>query len=97
MQAAGHLKSGNISETPHRKVSRWERRCFQKALDCLRETYSCEMPFIDCELTEGVIKMLTDECGAISKIDDIDMVVPGLSRSVKSDVMDIVKDIFDLA
>ena len=55
------------------------------------------MPFIDCELTEGVIKMLTDECGAISKIDDIDMVVPGLSRSVKSDVMDIVKDIFDLA
>ena len=54
------------------------------------------MPFLDSELTQGVTKALTDECSSISGVSDIDSLVPGLTQSVKCDVMDIVKDIFNL-
>ena len=51
------------------------------------------MPFMDCELTSGVIKKLSDECGRIFTPDDIESIVPGLSVRVKKDVYEIAQDI----
>lgn len=58
-------------------------------------TYDTNMPFIDCELTEGVIKLLSDGCGYIFGINDIERIAPGLSDTVKKDVMSIMSDIFE--
>ena len=54
------------------------------------------MPFMDCELTSGVIKKLSDECGRIFTPDDIESIVPGLSVRVKKDVYEIAQDMFCL-
>ena len=71
-----------------------DREFFAKALACQLTSYSDNRPFLDCELTEGVIKLLTNECGYIFNLEDIERIVPGLSDRVKRDIIVITNDIF---
>ncbi|KAL5252834.1 hypothetical protein ACHWQZ_G015565 [Mnemiopsis leidyi] len=91
------LNTQQISEKemrPRRRVKREDREFFTKALQCQLTLYSNTMPFIDCELTEGVIKKLTEECGYIYDYNDLENIIPGLSSEVKEDIIAIAREIF---
>ena len=73
-----------------------DKEFFSKALLCQMTLYNNNMPFLDCELTEGVIKLLTEQCGYIYQYDDLEKIAPGLSSGVKEDILEIARDIFKL-
>ncbi|XP_063675551.1 uncharacterized protein LOC134812218 [Bolinopsis microptera] len=87
-------RRSDVDMQPRRTVTKEDREFFAKALACQLTSYSDNRPFLDCELTEGVIKLLTNECGHIFNLEDIEGIVPGLSDRVKRDILVITNDIF---
>jgi len=54
------------------------------------------MPFLDSDLTEGIIKLIVQECHKICCSQDLDALVSGLSESTKMYIMEIFDNIFKL-
>ena len=79
------------------RVTNVKRDNFEKALKDLMDQISFgSMPFLDSDLTEGIIKLIVQECHKICCPQDLDALVSGLSESTKLDIMEIFYDIFKL-
>ena len=57
--------------------------------------YTNELPFVDIDLTDGIVALLVAHVNKITSRDDIHQLVPGLSEVVVDDIISIVKDMFD--
>ena len=74
-----------------------ERDNFEKALkDLMNQISFGSMPFLDNDLTEGIIKLIVKECHKICCSHDLDALVSGLSESTKMYIMEIFDTIFKL-
>ena len=78
-----------------RRVSAEQKSQFKRDLEYQRVLHNeNSMPFEDNELTDGIISSLCNYANRISKMSDIDIIVPGLSHQTKSDVYEIFEGIF---
>ena len=72
-----------------------DRGYLQYALKDLMDQMNCgTMPFLDSDLTEGVINLIVQQCHKICRQEHLDALVPGLNRSSQLDIMDIFNSIF---
>jgi hypothetical protein len=56
-----------------------------------------KMPFVDSDLTEGIINLIVQQCHKICRREDLDALVPGLNLSTQLEIMDIIRNIFILS
>ena len=78
-----------------RRVSGESRKRFRDELEYQRALINEHlMPFADNELTDGVINTLCNNANKISKKDDLEIIVPGLSEYIQNDVWEIFEGIF---
>ena len=53
------------------------------------------MPFVDMELTDGIITVMTDHLNKIKDAANIHQLIPCISSMVVEDIMAIIRDIFE--
>ena len=81
--------------TACRKTKSRDREDFKRALEYQQRFYMSEIPFLDLEMTDGIITLLVEHLNKFKLPSDIAQLVPCLSEQVVEDVMTIVRDIFE--
>lgn len=79
-----------------RRVCGKDKNDCEKALKDQQLSYMNEMPFLDLELTSGIISLVCDNLHKLKSKEDLATLVPYLSQTVIDDIMIIVNDIFDV-
>lgn len=80
-----------------RIVKQSTKKLIKKALlECRSSLSDSQIPFLDVELTDGVIDLLVMNANKIGSEYDITSLVPGFSQLMTKEVMDIFKEFFDL-
>lgn len=78
----------------HRTVKARDREDFKSALEYQQHFYTGNIPFVDPELTDGIITVLTDHVNKIQGADDVLHLAPGLSPEIVEDIMNIIEELF---
>lgn len=52
------------------------------------------LPFVDRVLNDGVIEVLSQNCGKIGSEEDIEAICPGLPAELQTQIMEIHREIF---
>lgn len=56
--------------------------------------YTSNLPFVDPELTDGIIKVLSDHVNKLKTADDVLHLAPGLSLHIVEDIVEIIEELF---
>ena len=79
------------------RVTAVDRNDLEYALNDLMEQISFgTMPFMDSDLTDGIINLIVQKCHKICCQEDLNMLVPGLTEATQLDIMAIFNYIFQL-
>ena len=90
------MEYNHFSSERHR-VTAVDRKDLEFALkDLMDQINFGTMPFLDSDLTDGIITLIVQNCHKICRQEDLQILVPGLTRSTQLDIMDIFENIFGL-
>ncbi|KAL5271509.1 hypothetical protein ACHWQZ_G001949 [Mnemiopsis leidyi] len=78
----------------YRTVRAREREDFRAALQYQQHFYTSNLPFVDPELTDGIIKVLSDHVNKLKTADDVLHLAPGLSLHIVEDIVEIIEELF---
>ncbi|KAL5262317.1 hypothetical protein ACHWQZ_G007892 [Mnemiopsis leidyi] len=78
----------------YRTVRDREREDFRAALQYQQHFYTSNLPFVDPELTDGIIKVLSDHVNKLKTADDVLHLAPGLSLHIVEDIVEIIEELF---
>jgi hypothetical protein len=83
--------------TGRHRATAVDRRDLKNALkDLMDQINYSTIPFLDSDLTEGIINLIVKQCHKICRREDLNALVPGLNHSTQLEIMDIVSSIFML-
>ncbi|KAL5268815.1 hypothetical protein ACHWQZ_G002603 [Mnemiopsis leidyi] len=78
-----------------RRTTSRDREDFKAALLYQQRYYMQEMPFLDMEITDGIVNLLVENLNRLKSTVDLIKLVPLLDEIIVEDIMEIIRDIFE--